>query len=220
MKYKLIVFGFLLMSLIVIIGVFCSSFFKPLMIKDLNKLQKANVDFKSFDVSFIKDFPNVSIKLSHVIVTRPENFLDTLATVHSIELMLPFSSIWDNHKRATLIELNHPIFWFDSTKNWKIFNQNQTNLHFIDDKTRLHWNYPSFLSTCNKKTTYFYPQKSLFFINTEEKQIKKCCVRKEKNRDKTIQISWIFSKKNGQLLMNDSANELETSGIKRIEFYE
>lgn len=220
MKIKLIVFGFLLMSLILLFGIIDSYIWKPLLVKDLNKLQKAQVYFKSFDVSLIKDFPNVSLKLSHVALVRPENYLDTLASIHSVALVLPISSIWDSNKKATKVELNHPIFWFDSTKNWKVFQNKKLAFHFIDDHTKIDWNFPCFISSNNKTLTYFYPSMKSIFINSEVLEQGNCIVRKKRMKDRTFLMSWYFSKEKGTLLMNDSCRELEKSGIKRIEYYE
>ncbi|HYF03307.1 MAG TPA: AsmA-like C-terminal region-containing protein [Patescibacteria group bacterium] len=134
MKKVLIILGVLLVvcvGALVAIPLFFKDEITALAKQTINKNLKADADFKSVDVSLLKDFPRLHFAMENFSVVNRAPFKDTLAYIPSLGVSL---DAWDyiTSQKVSILAVNvekpritaHVLK--DSTKNWDIFIEDKT----------------------------------------------------------------------------------------------
>lgn len=108
--------------------------------QEINKNLNAKVYFENLGLSFIKNFPNVSITLKKLSITGVDDFsTDTLFSIDKFEVVVNLSSLLKNEINIKKVILNkpsiHAIVKEDGKANWNITKPDTTLKEEIKDTT-------------------------------------------------------------------------------------
>ena len=222
MKY-FITIGFSILLLLLIASQTLNSKLENIFKEELNQLAKGELQYSTFTTSFFKNFPEISVKFSHVILLNDTSKIDTLVKLESIQANFSPFSVFEDQLQISKIKFNNPEIFLDYLEKWKLFNRKWKAEKINVQHTQIEIPFSSWIYYRKRqKISYFptLPTIDLSTLKTSSRTNTPVLVRKSNQSDQSKMEYISLNLKEGTLIFEDSAGVFGREGLKKIMFYE
>ena len=222
MKY-FITIGFSILLLLLVASQALNSKLENIFKEELNQLAKGALQYSTFSTSFFKNFPEISIKFSHIILLNDTSKIDTLVKLESIQANFSPFSLFEEQIQISKIKFNNPEIFLDYLEKWKIFRRNWKSEKINVKHAQMQFPFSSWIYyRKRKKISYFpnLPTVDLSTLKTSSRIQTTVLVRKLNQPDQSRMEFIALNLKEGTLIFEDSVGVFGREGLKKIMFYE
>jgi hypothetical protein len=217
-----ITLGFSLLLLFLGISQFINKKLENIFISEIHALVKGKLQYSNFSTSFFKNFPNLSVKFSYVILLNDTSQIDTLVKLESIQIDFSPISIFSEQLSVSKMMFNNAELFLDYLEKWQIFNSTWKNSHLDLRNSSISTPYSSWIYYKKKKKISYYPDfQPIDFdsIETENHFCSDVIIRKNGHSDKTRKECFLIDFQKGNLTFTDSLGVFRREGLDSIHFY-
>ena len=222
MKY-FITIGFSILLLLLVASQALNSKLENIFKEELNHLAKGELQYSTFSTSFFKNFPEISIKFSHVILLNDTSKIDTLVKLESIQANFSPFSLFEEQIQISKIKFNNPEIFLDYLEKWKIFRKNWKSEKITVQHAQIQFPFSSWIYYRKRKKISYFPNLPTFELSAlkTSSRIKTTVLVRKSNQPDQSRMEFIaLNLKEGTLIFEDSVGVFGREGLKKIMFYE
>jgi hypothetical protein len=218
-----ITIGFSILLLLLVASQALNNKLENIFKGELNHLAKGELQYSTFSTSFFKNFPEISIKFSHIILLNDTSKIDTLVKLESIQANFSPFSLFDEQIQISKIKFNNPEIFLDYLEKWKIFRRNWKSEKINVKHAQMQFPFSSWIYYRKKKKISYFPNLptvDLSTLNTSSRIKTTVLVRKLNQPDQSRMEFIALDLKEGTLIFEESVGVFGREGLKKIMFYE
>jgi hypothetical protein len=218
-----ITIGFSILLLLLVASQALNSKLENIFKEELNHLAKGELQYSTFSTSFFKNFPEISIKFSHVILLNDTSKIDTLVKLESIQANFSPFSLFEEQIQISKIKFNNPEIFLDYLEKWKIFRRNWNSEKITIKHAQMQFPFSSWIYYRKKKKISYFPNLPTVDLSTlkTSSRIKTTVLVRKSNQPDQSRMEFIaLNLKEGTLIFEDSVGVFGREGLKKIMFYE
>ncbi len=221
---KLIIsIGFSLLLLLLFFSQILNKQLESVFKQEINHLVRGELQYSNFSTSFFKNFPDLSIKFSHVILLNDTSKIDTLVKLESIQASISPFSIFDNQLNISTIKFNNAELFLDYLEKWQIFRKDWKPQRINIQHSEIQIPFSSWIYYRKKQKISYFPTFPIIHLDQIQASQRSCfpvLVRKKNQPDYSKNECVLFDLKQGKLLFEDSLGIFKKEGLNQINFYE
>lgn len=215
--------GFTLLIALLLTAQFYNQKLEAIFKNEMKALVRGELQYSNFSTSFFKNFPDVSVKFSHVILLNDTSKIDTLVKLESIQANFSFTSLFTGKLGVRKLKFNNAEIFLDYLEKWQIFRKQWKPSMINLEHSEISFPFSSWIYYRKKQKISFFPDIPNFSFSEKISSSSFCTnvlIRKAKNKDQENKECISFNLEKGVISFMNPNGLFQQEGLKSIHFYE